>query len=155
MAAQNLSRKRPAPGSEAVGYPQMMQQPVGQYDHSLGPQLSNDEFLRWGQAAPQAQNGYQDQSGYGLPQQSYQSNNIPVSNQLARRPMNPILTRPAVNGDQWGQDPNVTTNPTAMNAAWEDDVDDLEQKAQAAKRDASAKRKQIPPFVLKLRRYVL
>lgn len=32
---------------------------------------------------------------------------------------------------------------------------DLEQRAQIAKKDAQAKRKQIPPFVQKLRRYAI
>ena len=36
----------------------------------------------------------------------------------------------------------------------EDDDDELEQKALVAKKDAQSKRKQIPPFVQKLSRYV-
>jgi heat shock transcription factor, other eukaryote len=38
--------------------------------------------------------------------------------------------------------------------AWGDDIEELERQAQIAKREAQAKRKQIPPFVQKLNRYV-
>lgn len=38
--------------------------------------------------------------------------------------------------------------------SWSDDIDELVARAQVAKRDAQSKRKQIPPFVLKLHRSV-
>lgn len=37
---------------------------------------------------------------------------------------------------------------------WGESISDLEQRALVAKREAQAKRKQIPPFVQKLRRLV-
>lgn len=88
-----------------------------------------------------------------MAQPVYPPNNLPPPNQLARRPMNQIATIPNSNGNQWIPDPNSAT-ATAVNGGWEDDIDELEQKAQVAKRDSQAKRKQIPPFVLKLRRLV-
>ena len=36
--------------------------------------------------------------------------------------------------------------------AWSDDLEELERKAEIAKKDAQAKRKQIPPFIQKLSR---
>lgn len=153
MAAQNMSRKRPAPGAEPVGYPQSMQQTVNSYIPSadLGPQLSNDEFLQWGQATAQPQNAFSDQSNFNVAPPTYHPNNVQMSNQLARRPMSQVITRPNGNSNQWIPD----TNPTpaaAMNPGWEDDIEELKEKAQVAERDAAAKRKQIPPFVLKLRK---
>jgi heat shock transcription factor, other eukaryote len=40
------------------------------------------------------------------------------------------------------------------NDGWGENLAELEQRALAAKREAQAKRKQIPPFVQKLRRFV-
>ncbi|PSK56634.1 Heat shock factor protein [Elsinoe australis] len=71
------------------------------------------------------------------------------SNQLVRRPTNQQLqTRsPMLPQQQW-------LSPTQPNGrAWEElggEEDELNQKAAIAKREAQAKRKQIPPFVLKL-----
>lgn len=66
--------------------------------------------------------------------------------QLIRRNTNQQLT-PASRRNQW-EGFSTEVQP------WEevDDDADLEQKAQAAKKDAQAKRKQIPPFVQKLSR---
>jgi heat shock transcription factor len=46
--------------------------------------------------------------------------------------------------------PDSGVNPT--DGAWGDDLAELEARAQIAKREAQAKRKQIPPFVQKLNR---
>jgi hypothetical protein len=43
----------------------------------------------------------------------------------------------------------------APNDGWGENLAELEQRALVAKRDAQAKRKQIPPFVQKLRRFVI
>lgn len=66
--------------------------------------------------------------------------------------MSQVVTRPRVDSSvqQW---PDGTAGPpSAGDGAWADDIQELEQKAQVAKRDAQAKRKQIPPFVQKLNR---
>lgn len=55
--------------------------------------------------------------------------------------------------DSWGQfgdDTGLDLNPVAMEET--DNIEALEEKATAAKREAQAKRKQIPPFVQKLSR---
>lgn len=69
------------------------------------------------------------------------------SGQLIRRNQNQQL---ASRRGQWDGFPSPTQQQ------WEtvDDDEELEQKAAIAKKDAQAKRKQIPPFVQKLSRYV-
>lgn len=69
--------------------------------------------------------------------------------QLVRRNQNQQLA--ARGRSPWGY--NEQNQPNA----WEntDDDEELERKAAIAKKDASAKRKTIPPFVQKLSRYVL
>jgi heat shock transcription factor len=68
--------------------------------------------------------------------------------QLVRRNPNQQL---APRRGQWDGYPSPTQQQ------WEtmDDEDELEQKVAIAKKDAQSKRKQIPPFVQKLSRYVL
>lgn len=79
-----------------------------------------------------------------------QSANLPTvksspSNQLVRRNTNQQLMVGNQAQDQWLAPPTTGT-------AWEvnDSDQELDRKAAMAKRDAQAKRKQIPPFVLKL-----
>ena len=112
-APQNMSRKRPAPGTSPLGY----QQPQP---------LTDDQFFDWG--------------SNGQPQ--YQQT------QIARRPIQD-MTRPTqvmARPTQWM---NETPEQT-----WSDDIDELVAKAQVAKKDAQSRRKQIPPFVMKLHRLV-
>ena len=71
--------------------------------------------------------------------------------QLVRRNQNQQLTarRPV-----W--DPFASEGNANQQVGWDntDDDEELEQKALLARKDAQAKRKQIPPFVQKLSRYV-
>jgi heat shock transcription factor, other eukaryote len=150
MAAQGMSRKRPAPGTNAGPYQQPSQQPA-MYHPNGAPQLSDDQFLQWGQSA-QVPNPYQDASVYVTNQNNFNNNNQAPSNQLTRRPpMNQIATRPrfeSASVQPWAEELTAATD-----GAWADDIQDLEAKAQIAKKDAQSKRKQIPPFVQKLNRY--
>jgi heat shock transcription factor len=57
--------------------------------------------------------------------------------------------------DPWGQfgdDSILDPVNGALIEAGDENIEALEQKAQVAKREAQAKRKQIPPFVQKLSR---
>ena len=140
-----MSRKRPAPGADT--------QPA-MYSQNIGQPLSDDQFLQWGQSAqvPNPQ-GYQDASVYGANPSNFAANNNQPSNQLTRRPpMSQVVTRPryeSASVQPWVEEPNSATE-----SAWADDINDLELKAQAAKKDAQAKRKQIPPFVQKLNSFL-
>ena len=140
-----MSRKRPAPGANP--------QPA-MYNPNIGQPLSDDQFLQWGQSAqvPNPQ-GYQDASAYGTNAGNFASNSQQTSNQLTRRPpMSQVVTRPryeSASVQPWVEEPNSATE-----GAWADDINELEAKAQVAKKDAQAKRKQIPPFVQKLNSFL-
>lgn len=74
---------------------------------------------------------------------------LSTSNQLVRRPVNNQL---ATRGSLNAQSPWMELNQQPARA-WEEQAteeDDLDHKAAIAKKEAQAKRKQIPPFVLKL-----
>jgi heat shock transcription factor, other eukaryote len=117
--------------------------------------LSDDQFLQWGQAAPQP-NPYQEANAYAVNNNTLNSSSHQeASNQISRRPMNQMVARPrydAVSAQQYPN--NANGEAEGSDSAWADDIQDLEAKAQVAKREAQSKRKQIPPFVQKLSRYV-
>lgn len=149
-----MTRKRPAPGTAPAAHAQMGTIP--NYANP-GSQLSNDQFLQWGQN-PSANaintSSLNDSSAYT--QQAYQApQDIPAvtSNQLTRRqqPSQQLVSRnrgyeqaPTVYPDH-----NATVGP-GESGAWGESLEELYQRAQVAKRDSQAKRKQIPPFVQKL-----
>jgi heat shock transcription factor, other eukaryote len=85
-------------------------------------------------------------------QPSYSNEVRPGSNQLARRPANQVIPRDRGRADssdiQWTEQ----ADGQRPEGAWGDNLDDLRQRAQVAKREAQSKRKQIPPFVQKLAR---
>lgn len=79
------------------------------------------------------------------------ANDVVPSNQLVRRHPNQQLVSRGNNG--W-QDLSTSTGGPGQ-GAWEapdEGEEDLEQRALVAKKEAQAKRKQIPPFVQKLSR---
>ena len=58
-----------------------------------------------------------------------------------------------MNGQKWMEALSTEGKPVEqVDGDWADGIDDLEQKAQVAKKEALAKKKQIPPFVQKLSR---
>lgn len=170
MAAPN-PRKRAAPGSSPAVQNTQVPQP---YPANF-PQMSEDNanfLLRSQQGAKSTP--YQDPSGGyygshdGLSQTPYDQSvsAITPSTQLARRPMSRqqlVSTgqRQAFDvtgtGDPWGQFGDDSAVVENQNPGMEvnDDIGMLEEKATVAKREAQAKRKQIPPFVQKLSRYAV
>lgn len=153
-----MTRKRPAPGTTPAAHPQMGAVP--NYANP-GSQLSNDQFLQWGQnpvANSINTSGLNDSSAYN--QQGYQTSQdltTAASNQLARRQQsNQQLVQRNRGYEQAPtvyQDHNPTVGP-GESGAWAESLEELYQRAQVAKRESQAKRKQIPPFVQKLSRYV-
>ena len=150
MAAQGLSRKRPAPGTSPPAYHQQMQSAANSYSAAPIPQLSDEQFLQYGYNAQPPSDG----STYNNSANNIGGNGAQPSNQLARRPMNQLANRPQSHNDstglQWVDSGNGSGQQ--LDSAWNDDIDALEQKAQTAKKIAQEKRKQIPPFVQKLSR---
>ncbi|CAL5871509.1 uncharacterized protein PFLUO_LOCUS5762 [Penicillium psychrofluorescens] len=148
-----MARKRPAPGTTPAIHPQMGA--ASNFSSTNPPsQLSNDQFLQWGQDPSNATNAT------SFPDPSYNTGTYPtavptgsaaISNQLARRqPSNQLVSR------NRGYEQAPTYVDHAENAgdgesgAWEESLDELSQRAEVAKREAQEKRKQIPPFVQKL-----
>lgn len=156
MASHGVSRKRPAPGASPIAHQQMQSLP--NFPGAPPQQLSNDQFLQWGQNPPPNQNQqYPDIEAYNTA--AHGANpppTHPTSNQLARRSASHLAGRLPQYGD-----PNPAQAPEQSGGnAGEKDASrprtneaDLEQRAQIAKKEAQVKRKQIPPFVQKLRRY--
>lgn len=153
-SSQNMSRKRPAPGTTPPGFSHQPQQYQSNFGNNT-QDMSDDQFLTWG-ANGQDANMYANPPMYNLPQNTYPtSNQVQPSTQLARRPVSQMVTRPPAQASQWM--PEQASTPVQQpeaNTNWTDDIDELVTKAQAAKRDSLSKRKQIPPFVLKLHRQV-
>lgn len=151
------TRKRRAPGAE----PQPTMQTYPQ-DASL----PTDQYMSWNDPTMGADmGGFNDQAlfdSYGANTMNSGHNRVisldglnDVSapdmgaGQLVRRNPNQQLA-PAPRRGQW----DGYNSPTQQWETIADDDEELEQKAAIAKKDAQAKRKQIPPFVQKLSRYV-
>ncbi|KOS41807.1 hypothetical protein ACN38_g7281 [Penicillium nordicum] len=157
MSSQGMTRKRPAPGTVPPVHPQMNPVPNFPTTANPGSQLSNDQFLQWGQNPPvNAINtaAFSDPSynpvGFAPPQ-DVSAPAATASNQLARRQANQVVSRnrgyeqpPASYVENGGNTGN------GESGAWGESLEELYRRALAAKRDSQAKRKQIPPFVQKL-----
>lgn len=160
-----MTRKRPAPGTAPASQPQPGLVPA-YATANPGAQLSNDQFLQWGQNPPPSAinaSTYTDPSTYNpatfAASQDPTAPAVPAApgpaNQLARRQaQNQLVTR----NRGYEQAPTVyaenTPDAGGESATWGESLEELYQRALAAKSDAKAKRKQIPPFVQKLSRYV-
>ncbi|KAI3327677.1 hypothetical protein HD806DRAFT_330902 [Xylariaceae sp. AK1471] len=141
------SRKRPAPGSIPI------QQQMPQQYHT------SEQMLRWnGDNTSNSANPY----GVMSPAQTPFTQGVPgPSNALARRGGNNALVTsnrtfsPQPN-DPWPgfADDNLIPNQPNGPLDEHDNIELLEERAQRAKREAQAKRKQIPPFVQKLNSFL-
>ena len=161
-----MSRKRPAPGTSPADYPQLGALTNYAPNPTPDPQLLNDHFLEWGQN-PSTNNminkpsTYPDAANYNAA--TFASNQelcaspaatAATSGQLARRQTpNQLVSR-----NRGCERPPTTTDNNGGHSGetgWEESLEELYRRASIAKRDAQAKRKQIPPFVQKLRKYGL
>ncbi|MBE3047503.1 hypothetical protein IMZ48_34320 [Candidatus Bathyarchaeota archaeon] len=159
MASPN-QRKRPAPGASPSLAMHNMDQFPGTDAH----------LVSWN--SPDNTNGFAEDGSQGIP--SYGIPQVPAqftpqmpatpSNMLARRQGNRALVptggRATFEGgsDPWSSS-LVPSDTAALDSAVsemneQESLAQLEQQALKAKRDAEAKRKQIPPFVQKLSRWV-
>ncbi|KAL4747349.1 hypothetical protein BDW72DRAFT_183004 [Aspergillus terricola var. indicus] len=155
MSSQGITRKRPAPGTSPAIHPQLGQLP--NYPPTSGSPLSNDQFLQWGQnPSPNtvAPASFPDTNTYNtgaLPASAHDISGVPTANnQVARRtPSNQIVNR----SRSYEQAPAPLSDPSNVPSepgGWSESLEELYKRALAAKREAQAKRKQIPPFVQKL-----
>ncbi|KAL1793751.1 hypothetical protein ACET3X_008733 [Alternaria dauci] len=141
------SRKRRAPGASP-------QPPTQTYQHDIP--APTDPYMDWSNPTAGTDMNFTDPPLYDNYGQSMggghnrvvsldgYTDGAEMTGQLVRRNTNQQLA-PAPRRNQW----DGFASPTQQ---WEtvDDDDELEQKAAIAKKDAQAKRKQIPPFVQKL-----
>ncbi|KAI1655717.1 hypothetical protein F4813DRAFT_397907 [Daldinia decipiens] len=145
-------RKRPAPGSIPIQHPMAT------------PYSTPDQLLRWNgnNAGTFVDNTSNGVNSYGVmpPSAPSQYPQATPSNALARRGMNNALVAtnraftPQQN-DTWpGFDENLIASQPNGTVDEHDNIELLEEKAQRAKREAQAKRKQIPPFVQKLNSFL-
>lgn len=161
-----MTRKRPAPGTAPVVPPQVnpLSHGLQNFPTTANPnsQLSNDQFLQWGQNPPTntvntsaiSDNSY-NAAGFAPPKDA-SAPAATESNQLARRQANQSQMISRNRG--YEQPPasyveNGGSNGNGESGAWGESIEELYRRALAAKRDSQAKRKQIPPFVQKLSRY--
>ncbi|KAK0652154.1 hypothetical protein B0T16DRAFT_322970 [Cercophora newfieldiana] len=153
MSAPN-PRKRPAPGASPMVPMPPLQQPFS----STQP----DRLFQWNggaEASGFVESGPPSVSSFTMMSPPGQYGAGAPSTALTRRQNNNRALvhtggRPQFdpNSEPWTTFPNDPANflqpPNGM--ADEDSIEELEKRALAAKRDAMAKRKQIPPFVQKL-----
>ncbi|KAL4882239.1 hypothetical protein BJY04DRAFT_187507 [Aspergillus karnatakaensis] len=153
MSPQGINRKRPAPGTSPVVHPQLG---LPNYSQPSTSPLSNEQFLQWGQnPVPNSvtPTSFPDTNSYNTTTLPASAQDIPTastaSNQVARRqPATQIASRsrsydpPSASVSDQGNGSGET--------GWSESLDELYQRALTAKREAQAKRKQIPPFVQKL-----
>ncbi|KAL7926589.1 hypothetical protein ACQKWADRAFT_143955 [Trichoderma austrokoningii] len=160
MSASN-SRKRAAPGATPVVPIQRNVPQSLPADHSTGAMQWNsaggatEPTDYFSSASVHRENPY----GIAQPQQTYPPAVNAPSNSLARRQMNRALVPTNLRAsydsasDQWsafGDDGLLVPQNATEGRVEQDNVEVLEEMAQKAKREAQAKRKQIPPFVQKL-----
>ncbi|RAR10306.1 heat shock factor protein hsf8 [Stemphylium lycopersici] len=145
------NRKRRAPGASP-------QPPTQTYQHDIPAPA--DQYMNWTDPTVGGEMNFNDPPLYGdyaasmgagggghnrvVSLDGYNDGAAEMSGQLVRRNTNQQLA-PAPRRNQW----DGFASPQQQ---WEtvDDDEELEQKAAIAKKDAQAKRKQIPPFVQKL-----
>lgn len=139
--------------------------PLPQMPQSFSP-VQPEQLFRWNGGVDG--NGFVDSGASGvnsfsmLPTsgpygQAIQAPSTALARRQNSRALVPSGSRPPFAGgpDNWnGYSEDAGYLPTAAPTMDEhDNVERLEEMAQRAKRDAQAKRKQIPPFVQKLSRY--
>ena len=160
-----MSRKRPAPGTSPLVHPQIP--PVANFPTPDSEHLSNDQFLQWGHNVPPNLNTVDPNAPHyqALPHQPHAAmQNMQGPNQLTRRAgSNQLVGRnraheggiPVVDPDVEGGGRGGTPSRASESADPHGETEEqLHERALAAKKEAQAKRKQIPPFVQKLSRCV-
>ena len=147
--AQVGTRKRPAPGASPMQSPQSQNFAAINLNggNTTTTTTMTDHYPHWPQ---QGAISYADSSSNFEPSPYNGTNGQPAaqSNQLARRTLGQQIVPRNTYNDAIMQENSA--QPSAEQ--WVAENDDLERRAEVAKRETQAKRKQIPPFVQKLSR---
>ena len=150
------SQKRPAPGASPVVQSEM-QSGIG---YSTNPaQATNEQYLQWDSNLPNNSTSNYPESTNNVSANLYgtiphQGPPLETSVQLARRPMGQqVVPRATYNGagENWAGTVDEPQHQTVEDL-WSNEDNELDQKAELAKTEATQKRKSIPPFVQKLSR---
>ena len=151
--SQVRTRKRPAPGTSPIETAPIQlstSQNNTRTEHTNATDsMSANQYLQWPE---QGQPTYPDPSAsYGST--SYDGISNPASGQVARRSAGQqmVSRNNDGNNETWpvlADGAGLTSKRSLLN----EDDDDLDRRAELAKRETQAKRKQIPPFVQKLSR---
>lgn len=172
MQGQLPNRKRPAPGASPIQSNTNAQMfgnngnAFGGFPNDPTGLQSGDGLMDWsnmgdlnGGAGAFADSANFDPNFYANALGATQAQ--PTSNQLVKRNINNQLSArnkaAGAGSDLWpdfGDTGQVGDWNNSAATVAEDGEDDLERRAMEAKKEAQAKRKQIPPFVQKLSRYV-
>ena len=146
------TRKRPAPGASPMQSPQSQNFAAVNQNGSTTTTMT-DPYVQWPQQNSLPYPDAADNFGSNL-YGGAQGPSAPSSNQLARRPLSQQIVPRANYGDAtnetWPLVPENAMQPPAE--GWVSENDDLNRRAEVAKKETQAKRKQIPPFVQKLSR---
>lgn len=153
-------RKRAAPGagpSVPVPPPTMQNQ--------YAQNVANDQMVRWNGGNIADPTAYMDNMGNPMPsmdlvqsQPQFSQNNslARISNNRALVPTKNAYGAGFNGGQGWApfsnEDNQLVPHGHEENGHQDENIEDLEERAQKAKREAHSKRKQIPPFVQKLSR---
>ena len=146
------SRKRPAPGASPMQSPQSHNFAAVNHNSSTTTTMT-DPYVQW----PQQNSLVYPDPANSPGQQPYNgTHEVPAatSNQLTRRAIGQQMVPRAniydANSEAWPLVQDTSIQTPREGRASEDD--DLDRRADIAKKDQQAKRKQIPPFVQKLSR---
>ena len=146
---QGGSRKRPAPGASPLGHEKLRDIKTS----STYPMAAQDyqQNISSNGVSPTYPDPANDYGASNL----YNTLGTPLGNQIVRRqPDNQIVPMMNYNNNEYSLAPDHASIPPPAEDGWPAQYDDLDHKALLAKRDAQSKRKQIPPFIQKLSRYV-
>ena len=147
------TRKRPAPGASPMQSPQNQNFSAVNHNGTTTTTMT-DPYVQWPPQNPATYPDPSDAFGSNLYTSAGGLPTPPQSNQLTRRSMGQqIMSRPGYNDATAEGWPVVEGNAVQASAdGWINGDDDLNRRAETAKRETQAKRKQIPPFVQKLSR---
>ena len=157
MTSPPNPRKRPAPGASPI-----VPLPLQQIQQPFNPARAEQVFQGWNNGPEGATAAATPLNSCGMisTQPPYPQAIPAPSNALARRaPSRALVPTNQFNGtaDSWASFSEDASFPLGQHVPQmeeHDSIERLEEMAQRAKREAQAKRKQIPPFVQKLSRCV-
>ena len=149
--ATRSSRKRAAPGASPIVNPAQTDYNIqADPNYNIWSQKATDPSSFVDSNDPFSANVYSALTNQNLSADTSQSN------QLTRRNVQSVVPRnPYLNNDAWAGIMDGTPQTGDLNWFQSSDEDKIDAEAREAMEAAKKSRKQIPPFVMKLRRWFL